>query len=146
MTSPAGPSQLPLLDSLVGGWTTEGAHRALPAAVIRGRATFEWLDGRRFLIWRSHYEHPEIPDAVAITGVLDGRLSMQYFDSRGVHRLYSVEMSPGTWRFWRDGPDFAQQFTGTFDDEGSTITGRGQLSWDRSTWEDDLALTYRRIE
>jgi hypothetical protein len=118
--------------------------RLLPAAVIRGRATFEWLDGERFLIWRSHYDHPEIPDAVAITGVTDGQLSMHYFDSRGVHRVYSVSMSPGTWRFSRDAPGFAQRFTGTFSDDGSTITGRGQLSRDGASWEDDLALTYRK--
>jgi hypothetical protein len=105
---------------------------------------FEWLDGGRFLIWRSHYDHPEIPDAIAITGVTDGQLSMHYFDSRGVYRMYSVSMSPGTWRFSRDAPGFSQRFTGTFSDDGSTITGHGQLSRDGASWDDDLALTYRK--
>jgi hypothetical protein len=53
-------------------------------------------------------------------------------------------MTPGTWRFWRDDADFAQRFTGTFSDDGGTITGHGQLSRDGVTWDDDLALTYRR--
>jgi hypothetical protein len=145
MTSSAEPSELDLLQVLVGAWTTEGAHPLLPGPVIRGRAGFEWLDGRRFLIGRSHYQHPDIPDAVTVTGVMDGRLSMQYFDSRGVHRLYWVEISRDTWRFWRDDSDFAQRFTGTFDDDGATITGRGELSRDGTTWDEDLALTYRKV-
>ena len=137
--------QLELLGALAGTWTTEGSHPLLPGADIRGQATFEWLDGERFLICRSHYDHPEIPDAIAVTGVVDGRLSTNYFDSRGVHRIYSVSMTPDAWHFWRDDPGFGQRFTGTFSDDGHTITGRGQLSRDGATWDDDLALTYRRI-
>ena len=137
-------AQLVLLRALTGSWTTEGRHPLLPDAEIRGRATFEWLDGGKFMIWRSHYEHPDIPDAVSVIGAADGRLAMHYFDARGVERTYTVEMARGTWSFWRDDPGFAQRFTGTFDDAGDTITGRGQLSRDGETWEDDLALTYRR--
>jgi hypothetical protein len=121
-----------------------GAHPLLPGEAIRGRSTFEWLDGGLFLIWRSHYDHPQIPDAVAVTGVIDGQLAMQYFDARGVHRVYSVSVSPGTWRFWRDDPDFAQRTTGRFD--ADTITTEGQLSYDGSTWDEDLRLGYRRTE
>lgn len=136
--------QLEPLQALAGTWTTEGTHPQLPGSVIHGRATFEWLDGERFLIWRSHYDHPEIPDAVAITGVTDGQLSMHYFDSRGVYRVYSVSMSPGTWRFWRDAPGFSQRSTGTFRDGGNTIICHGQLSLDGTSWDDDLTLTYRK--
>jgi hypothetical protein len=139
-------SQLELLRALVGTWTTEGIHPMLPATVIHGRATFEWLEGRRFLIQRSHYDHPEIPDAIAITGVTDNQLLMHYFDSRGVYRVYSASMSPDTWRFSRDAPGFSQRFTGTFSDGGNTITGRGQLSRDGANWDDDLALTYRKTQ
>jgi hypothetical protein len=137
-------AQLEFLRALTGTWTTEGSHPLLPAAVIRGRATFEWLDGGRFLIWRSHCDHPDIPDAVSVLGVTDGQLSMHYFDTRGIHRVYSVSAAPGTWRFWRDDPGLSQRFTGMFSDAGDTITSRGQLSRDGATWEDDLALTYRR--
>jgi hypothetical protein len=143
MTDRAHDAELELLDALVGTWTTEGRHPELPD-VIRGRAMFAWLEGRRFLVWRAHYDHPDVPDAVTVTGVIEGRLSMHYFDSRGVFRVYSVEMSPGTWRFWRDGPDFSQRFTGILSDDGDTIAGRGQISTDGQSWDDDLALTYRR--
>ena len=144
MQDDAHASQLELLRALTGAWTTEGSHPLLPGAVLRGRATFEWLDGGKFLIWRSHYDHPEIPDAVAVTGVTDDQLSMHYFDTRGVHRVYSVDAGPGMWRFWRDDPGFSQRFTGTFNDAGDTLTSRGQFSRDGGTWEDDLALTYRK--
>jgi hypothetical protein len=41
---------------------------------------------------------------------------------------------------------FSQRFTGTFSDGGDTITGRGQTSRDGASWDDDLALTYRKIQ
>jgi hypothetical protein len=141
-------AQLELLRALTGTWTTEGSHPLLPGAVLRGRATFEWLDGGRFLIWRSHCDHPDIPDAIAVLGVTDEQLSMHYFDTRGVHRVYSVDVAAGatplTWRFWRDDAGFSQRFTGTFSAAGDTLATRGQFSRDGTTWEDDLALSYRR--
>jgi len=132
---------------LIGRWETEGAHPMLPGEAIRGTSIFEWLDGQRFVIWRSHYDHSQIPDAITIIGVTEGQLSMHYFDQRGVYRVYAASLDQATWRYWRDAPapDFSQRFTGTFSDDGNTITGRGQLSKDRSTWEDDLALNYQRV-
>ena len=71
---------------------------------------------------------------------------MHYFDQRGVYRVYNASLDQATWRYWRDAlaPDFSQRFTGTFSDDGNTITGRGQLSRDGSTWDHDLALNYQR--
>jgi hypothetical protein len=34
----------------------------------RARTTFEWLDGKRFLIQRWRVEYPDAPDAPAIIG------------------------------------------------------------------------------
>jgi hypothetical protein len=131
----------------IGTWETEGAHPMLPGDAIRGTSTFEWLDGERFVIWRSHYDHPEIPDAITIIGVTDGQLSMHYFDSRGVHRVYTASLDQTTWRYWRDAhaPDLSQRFTGTFSEDGDAITGHGKLSKDGTIWEDDLALDYQRV-
>jgi hypothetical protein len=129
---------------LIGRWETQATHPLLPGAVVRGHATFEWLDGRHFVILRWHYDHPQIPDAIAITGVTDGQLSMHYFDYRGVYRVCAVSLDDDQWRFWRDAPGFSQRFTGILGEDGNTITGQGQLSRDGSRWEDDLAITYRR--
>ncbi len=131
-------------ERLVGEWVTEATHPLLPGAVVPGRATIEWLEGRRFLIQRSHYDHPQIPDAIAITGVTNGQLSMHYFDSRGVHRVYAAGLDQHHWRFWGDLPEFSQRFTGTLSEDGNTITGLVELSRDGSPWQDDLAITYRR--
>ena len=131
---------------LVGTWVIEATHPALPGAVVSGKAIFEWLDDQRFLIQRSHYDHPEIPDAIAVIGIVDGEPSMHYFDPRGVHRVFAVEITAGTWRFWNNAPGFSQRFTGTLSDDGNAITGRAELSLDDgATWQDDLAITYRRV-
>lgn len=42
-------------------------------------------------------------------------------------------------------PDFSQRFTGTFDEEAGTITGRWESSSDGSIWVRDFDLTYRRL-
>jgi hypothetical protein len=143
-------AEVPPLDGwerFIGTWATEGAHPLLPGEPIRGISTFEWLDGRRFVIWRAQYEHPQIPDAITVVGASDGRLSMHYFDTRGVHRVYLASLDEAVWSYWRDAPppDLSQRFTGTFGAGGDTITGRGQMSRDGTTWEDDLALDYRRV-
>ncbi len=67
---------------LVGRWATEATHPAFPGTVVSGQATFEWLEDQRFLIQRSHYDHPEIPDAIAVIGIIDGKPSMHYFAPR----------------------------------------------------------------
>ena len=133
------------LNALVGEWTTEATHPEYPSTVVHGDAAVEWLEGERFLIHRSRTDHPDFPDAIAIIGAPTEGLSMHYFDSRGVFRVYEVSMEDGVWRFWRDAPGFSQRFTGTFADDGDTIVGRSQLSRDDSTWDDDLAITYRRV-
>jgi hypothetical protein len=134
------------LEAFVGTWTTEATHPLYPSMVVRGRSTFEWLEGKRFLIQRSVNEHPDFPDGLAVFGVTDEQLSMHYFDSRGVFRVYAVSLSEGTLTFSRDAPEFSQRFTSTISDDGNTITGLSKLSRDGSTWEDDLAITYRRAE
>jgi hypothetical protein len=128
----------------IGRWTTRATHPLLPGTVVRGHATFEWLDGRQFLIQRWHYDHPEIPDAIAITGVTARQLSMHYFDYRGMYRVFAVSLDRYQWRFWGDTHGFRQRFTGILSDDGNTITGQGQLFRDGSGWEDDLAISYRR--
>ena len=86
------------LEPLVGEWETEATHQLLPDTVVRGRATFEWLEGGHFLIWRARNEHPDFPDSISILGCAapggpcasgdpGGGCTLRYFDSRGVSRL-----------------------------------------------------------
>jgi hypothetical protein len=149
------------LDRLVGVWTTEATHPAFPGGVVHGTAIIEWLEGERFLIHRSRTDHPDFPDAISIIGSTDrdrvdnapktdpaafgkAQLSMHYFDSRGVFRVFDVSIDDESWRISRDAPGFSQRFTGTFADGGKTIVGRWQLCRDDVHWADDLQITYRR--
>jgi hypothetical protein len=77
---------------LLGDWTTEATHPQMPGVVIAGSSTFDPLDGEQFVIFRSRYEHPDIPDAVSIIGDTAG-YHMHYFDARGVYRLFELTAS-----------------------------------------------------
>jgi hypothetical protein len=139
---------------LMGRWTTEATHPGLPGAVVRGSSDIEWFEGGRFLIYRSQYDHPDIPDSISIIGDTDG-LRMHYFDSRGVHRVLEVVVSDEGWEMAMDrhssagsfaSPDapFSQRMTYTFEDSDQTMSGKAKLSYDDVTWNDDLEITYRR--
>ncbi len=148
------------LKRLVGTWTTEATHPALAGQVLPGTSTFEWLEGKRFLIHRSHTAHPDVPDAISVIGHMEldrvdnatggvqmagtAGLHMQYFDARGVFRVYAVRVDAASWRWWRDAPGFSQRFVGTFEAGGNVIVGRSQLCQDEAHWRDDLQVTYRR--
>jgi hypothetical protein len=147
---------------LVGTWTTEATHPAMPGVVVHGTLVVEWLEGGRFLVQRARNDHPDFPDSLVVIGRMgrdradtaaaqtapvDGDpspLRMHYFDSRGVFRDYETRMDDGAWRVWRDAPGFAQRFTGTLSDDGDTIDGRSELCRDDVHWADDLRTTYRR--
>jgi hypothetical protein len=154
-------TNLQLLGRLVGRWTTEATHPAMPGVVVRGTASIEWLEGEQFLIQRARNDHPDFPDSVAIIGCTehdrvnaasrpepsspDQRpLTMHYFDSRGVFRVYDTSIDSKALRFLRFAPGFSQRFTGSFDDDGNVIAGLWQLSEDEADWKDDLKITYRR--
>jgi hypothetical protein len=148
------------LRRMLGSWTTEATHPAFAGVVVHGTADVTWLEGERFLIHRARTDHPDFPDSISIIGVMDqdraegaavaedsgDPLTMHYYDSRGVFRVYRASFDAHTWRIWRDSPGFSQRFTGTFADGGRTIAGVWQLSEDDAHWNDDLRITYRRRE
>ncbi len=135
------------LDALVGTWSIEMTHVALPDAV-HGQKVFEWLEGGYFLIERSRFEHPDVPDSISMIGAADSDapLGMHYFDSRGVLRVMKMSLSSGIWKVWRDAPGFSQRFTGAFGDDGKTIEVSGDLSKDGVNWQHDFTHTYTRLK
>ena len=146
--SPDGHPDLSPLAVLVGEWATRSTHPELPpSTVVEERATFAWLEGERFLVHRSSADHPAFPTAIAVIGARgedDDALAMHYFDSRGVQRLYDLELRDGVWTMARDAPGFSQRFTGTIAADGATIDGLWTLSRDGTRWDDDLAIVYGR--
>jgi hypothetical protein len=153
-------SQLQALDRLVGTWTTEATHPAMPDVVVGGSVVIEWLEGERFLIHRARTDHPDFPDSISILGYVDRdrvgdadgaasgsaqpALRMHYYDSRGVFRDFEAGIDDTALHLNMPAPGFSQRFTGTFMDDGATIAGVWQLCMDDRNWNDDLRITYHR--
>ena len=130
---------------LVGRWTTEATHPAVPGTVIAGSGDVEWFEGERFLIYRTHYDHPDFPDAISIIGDTGG-LHMHYFDTRDVYRLFELTVAAEGWAIamgLHGDPPFSQRMAYTFE-HVNQMSGKGQLSYDDVNWDDDLHITYRR--
>ncbi|MBI5106530.1 MAG: hypothetical protein HZB46_16355 [Solirubrobacterales bacterium] len=130
-------------DALIGTWDTEARHPAIDA-VVRGRQTFEWLEGGRFLIQHLHNDHELFPDAISVIGPPedgDGPV-MEYFDSRGVRRTYGISLEDGVLRIWRDAPGFDQRFSATIGPDA--FEGAWQLARTPGDWQQDLQVAYRR--
>ena len=140
-------SSLEPFRALIGEWTIEATHPSVEDTVVRGRTTYEWLEGGRFVIQRAANDHPDFPDSLCVIGVMEGDedLSMQYFDSRGVHRVYAISFDGREMTVQRDAPGFAQRGSVTLSDDGSTLSGLWQLNQDDQGYRDDLAFTYRRV-
>jgi Protein of unknown function (DUF1579) len=139
------------LDAFIGEWSLEAEFPDAPPTDERGRADFEWMPEKQFLVQRWEAPSPA-PDGIAIIGFDDARQTylQHYFDSRGVARVYEMSFDEGVWKLWRESPDFSplsfhQRFTGTFGDDGRTIRGRWEISSDGSSWEDDFELTYSKL-
>jgi hypothetical protein len=143
---------LAALEPLVGEWRMVPEFEGMPPAEAGAPVTFVWLPGQRFLIERWKVPVPEAPDGIAIIGAdpkREGGYLQHYFDSRGVARVYKMSLEDGVWKLWRDEPDlspldFSQRYTGTFSDDGQTITGAWEISHDGKTWELDFNLTYTK--
>ena len=138
--------ELEPFQALIGEWEIEMTHPAVEDTVVRGRTTFEWLEGGRFLIQRAVNDHQAFPDSISVIGVMEGEedLSMQYFDSRGVHRIYAIGFDGRELTIERDAPGFAQRLSAPLSEDGSTLAGVWQLNENDGGFKDDLAFTYRR--
>lgn len=136
------------LEVLIGEWQTTSSHPYFPGAHLQGRASFEWLEGGAFLIVRSEIDHPQFPQGIEIFGSDDAAKTyyMLHFDERGVSRKYDVSIEKNQITWWRDDPAFSQRFTLTIEDNGQKLISTGQMSCAGAAWEEDLSLTYTRLE
>ncbi|NUT36465.1 MAG: hypothetical protein HOV79_25710 [Hamadaea sp.] len=148
------PAELDRLDVLVGVWESEATFDAgffgpgSPEVKGLGRTAFEWMEGGRFLLQRFTNEHPDAPDGLTVIGLSEGGEStfvQNYFDSRGVARVYRMEIDGREWRLWRYAPGFSQRFAGVIAADGRSIAGAWEASEDGQTWRHDFRLTYARI-
>ncbi|HEX9389536.1 MAG TPA: hypothetical protein VF918_24645 [Anaerolineales bacterium] len=146
MSNPA----LERLGVFVGEWNIEITSMSFQAdktAVVRGRTSFDWIEGGAFLIQHSEVPNSDFPRSTSVIGPDDTAetYSMLYFDSRGVSRIYQMSLSGDVWKLWRDFPGFSQRFIGTFSEDRNLITARWEKSSNGSNWELDFNLTYTRV-
>jgi hypothetical protein len=144
------------LDAFVGEWVMAASF----PDTTEGRATFEWMPGRRFLVERWGFPRSAFPGVgediefggIAIVGLDTGTEGylQHYFDFRGVARVYRMSFARGVWKLWRTSADFSpldfsQRFEGSFSEDGTTIEGQWEISHDGARWEHDFDLRYTRI-
>lgn len=133
--------------ALIGEWKTAGSHPAFPGVVLHGKTSFEWIEGGAFVIMRSHIDHKDFPDGLAIFGS-DGseeEFTMSYFDERNVSRKFTSTLKDNVWKWWRDDKEFSQRYTCQIHDNGNKITAKGEMSRNGKAWEKDLELTYTKV-
>ena len=127
---------------LAGGWAFTSP--LFPGA--EGRAVFEWLDGRGFLVQRS-FPPAGAPASTSIIGA-DGdgdECAALYCDSRGTSRVYRTSLRDAAWRIWRDDPEFAQRFSAQVAPGAQEFRGAWESSQRGGPWKHDFDLTYTRV-
>jgi hypothetical protein len=141
------PALGPLL-GVAGTWAVTGSHPYLPGRTLRGRVTFEPLEGGAFLRMHTKMDDPEIPEGVALFGTdeAENACTMLYFDERGVARKYDVELHLDGFTWTRDAPDFAQRYRVAVAKDGRTMEGDGAMRKEQGSWEPDLRLSYVRVK
>jgi hypothetical protein len=135
------------LHVFVGEWTMVAGPPGGPPWPGKARVTFAWLDGAPRLVMRTYIDMPEAPDSVAVIGcdATNGTYFQLYTDDRDVQRIYGMSLPDGVWKLWREGAPFAQRFTGTFSEDGRTMTGRWERADDGAAWETDFDVTYTKV-
>jgi hypothetical protein len=148
------------LEVFAGEWTMEARFsggQPAQASAAGGdpvaRSRFEWALDRQFLLQRTEISVPEAPDSLAIVSadLETGAYTQHYYDSRGVVRLYAMTLADGVWTLTRESPDFTplefrQRFTGSFSEDGNTISGAWEKDLNGAGWDHDFALIYRRAD
>ena len=143
-TNPA----LAKLQFLTGAWDMELSEASfLPGAdaTVSGSVSFEWIEQGAALVMRMG--NAATPTATWIIGRDDSEpdYHVLYADDRGVSRVYRMSFSDGTWRMWRNTPEFSQRFDAEVSADQAEINGSWQKSLDGGvTWEHDFKVRYSR--
>ena len=89
------------------------------------------------------------PEALARLDVFVGEWAVEARFGAGEGPQARSRFGDGVWTLTRESPDFTpldfrQRFTGTFSDDGNTISGAWQTGRDSGEWEHDFDLSYYR--
>ena len=144
----AGSDAYERLEALIGRWRTEGWTReapGAPAARIDAVDTYERLPGGALL----HLVDARVGDLKVEGAELIGYDSdrdtylTQYFGSDGPTAYEATLTEEDGALVWRMG-SAANRFTGTFSDDGNTITGHWEAVDGESHWRPWMDITLTR--
>jgi hypothetical protein len=132
------------LQFLAGAWDMELSEASFlpdPAATVGGSVTFDWIEQGAALVMRMG----EAATWIVGRDEAEPDYRVLYADDRGVSRVYRMSFSSGTWRIWRDTPEFSQRFDAEVSPGQAEINGSWQKSVDGgTTWEHDFKVRYSR--
>jgi hypothetical protein len=147
INQPTAEQALHELAALVGEWQCEARWPNGEPWPGGGRVTFEWLASGAHLLQHGTVELPAAPDNISVIGcdAANGTYFQLYSDERGVCRVYQMSIGNGEWKLWREGEPFSQRFTGTFSDDGNTITARWEIAEDGIHYATDFDLVFHKV-
>jgi hypothetical protein len=147
--TPKRRSEQERLEALVGRWRTEGWTREtaeVPAARIEAVDTYEWLRGRFALLHsvdaRVGEERVEGAEIIGWDPARGAYLT-QYFGSDGPNAYEASLAEEDGALVWRMRSP-ADRFTGTFSDDGNTITGHWEQLDSKENWQPWMEVTLTR--
>jgi hypothetical protein len=147
--TPKRRSEQERLEALVGRWRTEGWTREtaeVPAARIEAVDTYEWLPGRFALLHSVDARVGEKRvEGAEIIGwdPARGAYLTQYFGSDGPNAYEASLAEEDGALVWRMRSP-ADRFTGTFSDDGNTITGHWEQLDSEENWQPWMEVTLTR--
>jgi len=137
------------LQVLIGRWVTEGWTRPTPeapSARIDAVDTYEWLPGQFALLHRVDAKvGDEGVEGAEIIGYDPAQRTYvtQYFGSDGPTAYRASLSDENGSLIWRMRSE-TTRFTGTFSDDGNSITGHWELLDADSAWQPWMDITLRK--
>jgi Protein of unknown function (DUF1579) len=134
------------LEALVGRWRTQGRTRETaeaPAARIEAVDTYEWLPGRHALLHAVDAQvGEEKVEGAEIIGwdPARGAYITQYFGSDGPSAYEASLVEEDGVLVWSMSSK-SDRFTGTFSQDGETITGHWEQLDDDGNWRPWMEIT-----
>ncbi len=136
------------LTFLAGSWDMELSDASFlpdPETKVHGLVTFEWIEQGAALVMRMGNAATPVATWIIGRDEAEPDYHVLYADDRGVSRVYRMSLSGGTWRMWRDTPEFAQRFDAEVSASQAEINGTWRKSVDGgTTWEHDFRVRYSR--
>jgi len=136
------------LKPFVGKWNTVGEIQASPygpAGKIIGTDTYEWLPGGFFLVHRVDvHMGDQTNESIEIIGydASTKTYPMHSFDSQGNHLVMQAGVVGDQWTFTGG----SMRFTGTFSEDGKSISGKWEYLEDNSKWHHWMDVRLTKIE